>query len=507
MTKDETWTAESVGPVDLCKFPRPVGRGGLMLFLGHNGSGKSVVLDAIAAAQGDAKARKRITASDGAVQGRLEAGGVTLTVGARKRTTGENDVVLFDLAGSLEPSRFVDPQISDPVVADAKRIEELCVLAGLTTTPDEWTGRCGSDVVEQVPNEEFEKGPVRVSKVLKRALETEARKVEGIVERKGGELDAKREVIADVNLEAEHDEVALRQAHLDAVRDLTTLESQRDEHDAAVMRIAEAREAIASVSEGGGESEAEIRDRVRLASLRMEDCDAEIAERRSKVEALEREMADLREERATLEGARAVDHQKLDALQDSARERAEHERVIDAGLPAAPPADAIADAKAYAEQCEHAMTAGAAIREALRAKVEADELADEVRSLSNKAQHMREQARSVEQVLTEILAKSNVPGFSVQDGRLMFEHAARGKAVPVAQLSEGERWRVALELVSRRIGEGGVIAVPQDAAESLDPERLAEVDSIAEELGLVIYSARATSGGLRAVRFEKGMFA
>ena len=84
----------------------------------------------------------------------------------------------------------------------------------------------------------------------------------------------------------------------------------------------------------------------------------------------------------------------------------------------------------------------------------------------------------------------------VESGRLVTD-TARGVTF-YSELSMGERWRIALDLAADQVGEGGIIVVPQEAYESLDPQARDAIHKHAVARRVVVLTAEATDGGLRA---------
>ena len=80
--------------------------------------------------------------------------------------------------------------------------------------------------------------------------------------------------------------------------------------------------------------------------------------------------------------------------------------------------------------------------------------------------------------------------------------------VPYGERSQGTRWRMALDEAVRRIRQLGMqreafIAVPQEAWECLDPDNRRAVHEHACELGVMVMTAEAASGELRAEAFQE----
>ena len=107
----------------------------------------------------------------------------------------------------------------------------------------------------------------------------------------------------------------------------------------------------------------------------------------------------------------------------------------------------------------------------------------------------RDAAGGIDGVLSDAIAGLEA-GLFVESGRLCVT-TSRG-STPVGELSNGERWKLALDLGVRQVGKGGVLAIPQEAWEGLDPENRSIIDSHARAIGVVVLTAEAAAGDLRA---------
>jgi hypothetical protein len=119
---------------------------------------------------------------------------------------------------------------------------------------------------------------------------------------------------------------------------------------------------------------------------------------------------------------------------------------------------------------------------------EAQQLAEKIRRGEAVAALVRDAARSTDQVLSEMVSQVT-SRLRVEGGRLVCD-TDRG-VEPFGELSPGERWRIALEVAAQQVGQGGLVTVPQEAWEALDPVNRAEIAQIARQVGVVILTAAA----------------
>ena len=124
-----TGTLKNIGPLETLTFPIPEA-GGVVVFHGRNGSGKSTALRAI---DTTVSGKGKVSVRDGTLKGEIDAFGVRVSLARSIRRTGEAEVV--SLEGRFSVADLVDPGMKDPDAADAKRIKALVQLSGARPTP------------------------------------------------------------------------------------------------------------------------------------------------------------------------------------------------------------------------------------------------------------------------------------------------------------------------------------------------------------------------------------
>ena len=112
-----------------------------------------------------------------------------------------------------------------------------------------------------------------------------------------------------------------------------------------------------------------------------------------------------------------------------------------------------------------------------------------------RAETLREAGKRIDDVLSEQIAKLGSP-IRVKAGRLVL-NTIRGETF-FAELSEGERWKMSLDIAIEAVGPGGLLSIPQEAYESLDPINRHLIGEHVTGRGVVILTAEATDGPLRA---------
>lgn len=470
-----------IGPIKHVSIPVPEG-GGLCVLRGRNGRGKSKALEAIDAAL---SGRGGLSVRDGALRGEVNAFGVKITVGRSTRRTGELEVE--SLEGRLDVAALVDPLVKSPEAADARRIKALVSLAGVTPSPELFHGLVGGagEFEKLVSKTTAESDDLVVmAERVKRELEAAARKAEDAAEHAAGHAQAKREAAAGVDLSAESDAATLQQALEEAIRSESSLKAQAAAAEKAAKTIREAQERLE-------DAEAAYQGPTAAEALASERKAEEL------VAAVNREVQEVE---ALLAKNRALQQEANAALAAAIRERKaaeQHEQTIAAwrdqlaaDLPAAVSADELAERRAAVSRSRAAVELGALIRDARRKLDESEQSAAKAKQHRAEAQRLREAAKATDEVLSGAIAACGSP-LRVEAGRLVLD--TRRGATYFGELSHGERWRLALDIAIEKLGPGGVLTIPQEAFESLDPQNRQAIAEHVAGRGVLVLTAEASA--------------
>ena len=142
-----------------------------------------------------------------------------------------------------------------------------------------------------------------------------------------------------------------------------------------------------------------------------------------------------------------------------------------------------------------AINLGVRIRDA---KAKASALEDYKRAAELKAESaklIREAAGAIEGVLSSAV---KAPGLSIREGRLWSDEHNDF----FGNLSEGQRIKIALDITLPLVGEGGLLPLPQECFQDLDPTNRAMVDALAKASRVTILTAEVADGDIRAELFE-----
>jgi ABC-type cobalamin/Fe3+-siderophores transport system ATPase subunit len=483
---EQKLTAVNVGPVERLEISFPTD-GGVTVLRGRNGSGKSTLLDAASAVVGDRKLDASVR--DGKLKGEIAGFGARITLGKVNRRSGVAEVETLE--DRLDISALVDPGMKDVEAADARRIKALVNLSGTKADAAAFRSIASADDFAECVDAKSTATDdmVEMAARIKRDFERVARYEEGQAEKEAAAAKAIADEVGHV-AEPPMDADAAKQQHLAAVGEFFRLNNQRKNAEESSASAHYCRAKIAE-AEAQSVSLEKIKSQVDYCQSRVEVIDNEIAD-------LEGLLAGLRESRmgaardladATTELSAAEDRAKLI---DQWRQTVAHAEVCecptDEELQAAE--KAMESAAGAIVACEMADKAKARLKDADNHNMRAA-------MSTGKAQRLRKAAAAADSVLSEIVACESL---CVEDGRLVTD-TARG-ATYFADLSEGERWKIAIDLAADRVGEGGLIVIPQVAFESLDPTNREAIAEHARRRRVNILTAEAADGELRAEAYE-----
>ena len=483
---------ENVGAIPRLTITLP-DDGGVAVLRGPNGSGKSTGLEAterLLSNKGNVQVR------DGQLNGKIKGLGYTINVSRNPRRTGELTAEIVTLDGRLSVAELVDPGIKDPSAADAKRIKALVSLVETEASPELFYDLCGGrDEFDRLVSASAAEAPdlLTMAARIKRDLEAKARDAEDQANHADGHARAGRESIEGIDLTAECDATTLQRAVESAVRRDSELKSAQSAHVKAKAAAVEAQAKIdqqrfaydgPSLAEAQAHEQA-ARDFTTAAREHVLECERKLAAARADYEA------------KTANEAAAIRARK----QAEAHERslAEWSKTLEASIPPAPTTDEILSAAEALAEAHAAAEQGGKVRAAKEALAKADISAKAAAEHRKAAEHLRNAARGTDDVLSSVVAKSSKL-LRVEAGRLVLT-TKRGLTY-FADLSEGERWKIALDVAIEAVGKGGLITAPQPAWEGLDNRNRKLINDHLQGTGVVLLTAEADDGELRSEVFE-----
>lgn len=475
----QTLAMANVGPIASLALEIP--NEGIVVFRGRNGVGKSKALEAVSSL---VSGKGAVSVRDGQLNGSVEGFGVAIKVGRSTRRTGE--LLVESLHSKMDVSSLVDPGIKSPDAADSHRIKALVTLTGVKPAADLFYSLIGdrTEFEKLVGTSALESDDLVVmADRIKRDLESAARKEESQVEHAEGRARGCREAAAGVDLKAESDAGKL-QANLESAIQLETrlkAEAAAFEKASKAAKLASDQLEDAEAGYSGpslvdaAKSEETAKGTVAKAEAAVRDAEAALAKARQHHDTARTEYSHAITARKTAEQHESMVKQWRDQ--------------IAAAIPAKPDPNDIAEATRAVLSTRQAVEAGALIRKAHIDLMAADQHSETAKEHAAKAVKLREAAKGTDEVLSGVVAKTGCQ-LRVEAGRLVLD-TKRG-ATYFAELSHGERWKMALDIAIDAVGAKGVLTVPQECWEGLDSFAREAIAEHVSGRGVVILTAEAS---------------
>ena len=467
---------KNIGPIASVTIPVPEA-GGVVVLTGRNGSGKSHALEAVSAAT---TGKGKPPLKDMAKSGTVSVPGVTMTVGRSVRRQGELQVETLE--GRLSIADLVDPGFVDPERADAKRIKALVGLSKADISEGDLHG-----FPENLLSGLSLDDPVSAMAELRKRLNIGANEYEKLSEKDAAAATAILESLVDVDNHI--DPTAAQERVTAALRAMDALQKQAELAEAAKVRIDAALGRLAELP-------AVDLDKALQEAARLE---VETAQKKaSAIELKARYESALADYKQSAEDFR-IAGAHYDSKSEQSKLRAELERQIQEAHVETPSADALSAAASELESAKATQAKAAQQQVMAQQRERADALILTAQEYADEAKELREKARKTDEVLSEIVSDIPACPLRVIDGRLVTD-TKRG-ATFYADLSAGERWRIALDIAIQAVGTGGLLVIPQEAWEGLDPANRAAIDAQAKGEQVVVLTAECSADdGIVAVK-------
>lgn len=477
----KTIVAENLGPIEAFEFsPKEPG---VTVLVAPNGSGKSILLEAVqAAARGEGKLPLR----DRTRRGKFEAFGAVITIGGTCRHTGGFEVT--NLEGRFDLAALVDPRIKTPAAADRARIKALVSLTGVEASVNLYRSHGAFDDFDTVVTSESIActDPVEMAAKIKDDYDKAALVRERTADREGGMASALIPP-ADLDMEQESDADVLQTAYNEARDEVTKLAEQCRAAKAGAERVAKARELLTSL--GADELE---KERDELLQLKT-DSEHVIAANNATIHQLLQDIENLRNDNK-------LHHSKsVDASARIATITRHLELVADAKLAVSgtyvelPDEDDIADADAELALASAAIQTGVKIREALANASKAQGHRAAAKEAKQKADKYRDAGKATDEVLSSCIKCPQLRVESDGKSARLVTDTERGKSIPYHDLSEGERWTLAIDIGADQVGAGGLLVISQVGWEGIDGKNRLAIHQHAVNRGVYILTAEAAS--------------
>ena len=481
---------EEIGPVK--EFSHSLEHG-LNVLYGNHGSGKTTILRTVQLAV-DGRTDVNPTKTDGAKSGKATVAGKTLKISRAVRKEGDLEI---EGLGELNLMELHSPNYKDAVTRDKYRIKTLATLAGAECKIEDFYPLLGGKNnfehridVDSVQSDDI----VEMAAKVKRAIDKLALEDEKRLAQLKAELKAKKGSIDGVDLDAESDESVLSQNLEQAIQKHSEIVQQSKFAKGILDEAANAKEKIdeMGVSESLGPLNAEL-DELNLS----------LKSRSEKVQKLKDELRAAESEHDNIEmkvrelSRRIEDVKKTESLCESWRESISKAESVEN-----PTDEEIQLAKDALDAARKAQQAGIIVRSALKAKKEADEYKDTIKSVQSSSENLREAAKKTTEIVSDAIGKLSECPLKVhydEDGNArMVTATQRNNFEPIDELSDGERWKLILPLAFK---EGRIITLSQASFGELSEETRAMIHTEALNRKCVVLSAQVDTGDLRCELF------
>ncbi len=485
MATAEPIEVENLGAIKQGRFPT-LQRGGVIEYSGPPGCGKSTMLDALESA---VTGKGKIPLRDGATKGRLKAFGVDIKLNPHRNTrTGEPQLEF--IGGRFSVADIVEPGIADPQAADSKRIKALVQLAGGEPDPAVFAGLFGNDAAlfAAVVDESVAdlSDLVAMAEKVKRDCEKVAREEEKAADTATGKATALKQTADGIDLKAESDAAKLNAAYVAAIQEESRLKAEATAQQSARDASAKAKKSLEDAEANSQLPSVAEAQKAETAALKALGAASDAC--RAAYEAYEKakEAKDAADAKAAKCQQELKAAKEFDQLSESWREQIAAGDALEG-----PSREDLEQASARVAEARAAQERGVEIRKAMENANAAKLAAAEAEKHATAAKTLRTIAGKTDDVLSAQVAKLGTP-LRVDDGRLLLT-TDRGPTF-FGELSDGQRWKLALDIAIDVLGEHGLIFIPQWAWGEQPPSIKKAIAEQAREHGVLIYTAVVTDG-------------
>ncbi len=478
---------ENIGPIEELRLTvRP---GTITVLTGPNGVGKTQALSAVDSL---VSGKARLGNRDGTIKGTARGFGVSIKVGRGGANRRSGELEIESVEDRLNIAHLVDPGLKDPVASDARRIKALVTLTGIEAKPELFYGLVdGKERFTELvkPASIDQDDIVAMAAAIKRDFETASRKEAAVAENLERDIRARTEANEGIGLGSPHDADALQTALEMSLSEFAAEKQRALDANSAIYKAAVARSRIE-------ESKAEYDGpTVGDAAEALGYIDGELSTQKQYVDEIRRKLSDAIEEMQTIE------HRK--DLADSALLRAQEHTVLTANWEADVKAAENVDqpdpeiSETLAGEvgiCREAIETGVRVRDALERIEVVKLLTNQMKLASLNSELLRDAAHGAEDILSRLVAEMGGPFKVDKEFRLIVQHPKRGETY-FSELSHGERWMLGLDIAIKafqREGQHGLLAIPQEAFESLDAQNRKMIAEHIRGTDLAIITAEST---------------
>lgn len=479
---NKTISAENLGPIAALEFALTAP--GVTVLVAPNGSGKTILLEAVQAA---AVGKGKLPLKDRTRRGKVEAFGAHITIGGTCRHTGAFEVTHIE--GRFDISGLVDPQIKSAPLADKARIKALVSLTGVAASVDlfrdhEAFSDSFGKVVKASSTETDDL--IEMAAKIKDDYDGAARSQEDAAERETGHATA---LIPpqDLDLTDDSDPKVLQAAYDEA----------RDEHTR-----------LTSLVESAGKMQASHdQAQAMLEGLSIDELQTDLADchnialrggiqeshNNQSIEELTKQIGELKVRNRELQSEAVTTGARIATIVRQLEIVAKAQAVLEAASIEPPDADAIQSAKDAVEFATAAVERGTLIRQAVKDQEKAQshrKAASAARALALK---YRDAGKATDEVLSSCIKCPQLRVESDGKSARLVADTERGPSIPYHDLSDGEKWTIAIDVGADQVGEGGLLVISQIGWEGIDGANRQAIHHYAVQRGVYILTAEASS--------------
>ncbi|MCR9295441.1 MAG: AAA family ATPase [bacterium] len=466
---------KNVQAIRFIEFDMPDGQGGVRILKGGNGAGKTTAIACLNALLGRKVA---LGPTRGAPYGEIEGLGVSKKV--QKKITSKGDPEVANLENRFDFSDLVDPPVKDPKARTKSRIRALVGLTAESASEEDFYDLVGGkERYEEIMGDRGLDGITDVLDMadeVKKAIQGHAR----LAEARKESAEAKWQTYVEESKGADPKKAPPSVASL--ADDFAKAKDARQSAERALERFEEATQHNAAI-------EAKIKEHGKSMPDEAKDMIV------SSIEQLDEEIADLERKLAAAKQAQESWMKRHTEWQNWEERQTELEEMlinIDQK-----PAGNVAQLKAAEAKALEALENAEEEKSKHEAAVKAAGEGAKVLKYAEEAEQLREMAKGTDSVVTGLLP-SSCP-LQVQDGTLVYER--NGEVVDYQELSEGERWEIALDVAIDAVGCGGVIPCSQEAWQALDTESKEAIAGQCKAAHVWLVTGEVDDGPLRVESF------
>ena len=479
---NNTISVENLGPIAALEFA--LSSPGVTVLVAPNGSGKTIMLEAVQAA---AVGKGKLPLRDRTRRGKVEAFGATITIGGTCRHTGAFEVT--NLEGRFDLAGLVDPQIKAPALADKARIKALVSLTGVAASVDLFRNHeAFSDsfgkVVKATSVETDDL--IEMAAKIKDDYDSAARGQEDAAERETGHATA---LIPpqDLDLQDDSDPKILQAAYDESRDELTRLISQAE----SAGKMKASHDQAQAMLEGLAVDELTA-ERETLAQSVLDAC-AEFSQNENAIAELKAQIHELQTRMNILHEQVTVSNAKIATIGRQLEIVAQAQAVLASASIEAPTADEIHSAKDAVEFARAAVERGTLIRQAIKDQSKASSHRKAASAARALAATYRDAGKATDEVLSSCIKCPQLRVESDGKSARLVTDTERGPSIPYHDLSDGEKWTIAIDIGADQVGEGGLLVISQIGWEGIDGANRQEIHHHAVSRGVYILTAEASS--------------